>query len=501
MIIMKLYGRLGNQMFQYAAMRALARRLNTEFKFDLRNFPSGSNTILDFNVQIPVASEEEISALIGTEELRKKNYKAELQEGGGDIFFETYSDNAYLDGYWQNEKYFLSAEQIVRKDFSLKAPFSEKALHWKKLIESCECPVAVSIRRGDYAEDAFVQARFGLLPIEYYQFCVEQIAARCKDITLFIFSDDLDWTRKNISFRQKTFYVDGTVTAAEQLLVLAMCKHQVIANSSFAWWGAWLNPNPNKMVFAPCPWFRCFSDTNKFVPAHWNRIMIDWRQTVNKIEVSVIIVMHNDLARAFKSVTGILNQSVCKYEIILIDDASDESTAQICQKLFAEQQQVRIYRNKHFEGLNRSLNDAINYASGEYILFLQSGDNILPGYLWALYSNAVQFQADVVHTNSYFMAGDAASFQNLKPISETPPFNARNVLLNASTLLHLLTDRNMHWNIYTKFYSKKFLTDKGIRFTEELLELGTSFIVQCALKAEKYLYLQMPFYVRQIEPH
>jgi hypothetical protein len=159
----------------------------------------------------------------------------------------------YLDGFWQSYKYFEDIRETLLVELELKE-WSSTAAAVREQIRSVEA-VAVHVRRGDYVANAAANRTHGICSPAYYARAIAEIAKCAPNAAWFVFSDDPEWVGKHISFPQEPAFVSGRgFTDAEELSLIAACKHAVIANSTFSWWGAWLSRNPDKIVVAPCPW-------------------------------------------------------------------------------------------------------------------------------------------------------------------------------------------------------------------------------------------------------
>ncbi|MEI6796480.1 MAG: alpha-1,2-fucosyltransferase, partial [Methanomassiliicoccales archaeon] len=159
----------------------------------------------------------------------------------------------YLDGFWQSEKYFRTKAEEIRAE--IRPPKLNKGSEAIAAVASSSESVSLHVRRGDYVSDQGVAASQGAAGPEYYAAALEEMERRRGRFRLFIFSDDIEWVRKNMSFRQEATYVSGVAGSdLEELALMATCHHNIIANSTFSWWGAWLNPNQNKTVIAPSRW-------------------------------------------------------------------------------------------------------------------------------------------------------------------------------------------------------------------------------------------------------
>ncbi len=278
MIITQLTGGLGNQMFQYAMGRAVAYRLNVPFKIDTtiyrehkkRKFGLGS-----FSITAKVATDFEIM-IRKYQPFRKviKSKKFEFIPEAFNLPNNSYI-NSYLDNYWyewQSEKYFKEIESIIRKEFVLKDPLPEASKPLTDSIKNSNS-VSIHIRRGDYIEPKYKNIFISCGP-EYYSSAISFISKKAPDAKFFVFSDDLNWS-KTLPFPKETVFVGSEfgLQDAEELIVMSKCKHNIIANSSFSWWGAWLNKNPDKIVISPKRWHLILDINEKdLIPETWIKI-------------------------------------------------------------------------------------------------------------------------------------------------------------------------------------------------------------------------------------
>ncbi|MES2315491.1 MAG: alpha-1,2-fucosyltransferase [Patescibacteria group bacterium] len=295
MIIVRLGGGMGNQMFQYAVGRALSVKKNVALGLDLtyllervprpawhkfvfRNFDLGV-----FNISAEIVSAKEIpfiykpffsgKVMLLFDALRRKVFKFPGTEKSfqydPNVF--TLGSNSYLQGNWQSPKYFIGIEDIIRKDFSLKKPLSDKALKLNDEIQAT-ISVCVNIRRTDFVTSSF----HGIFGKEYYDKGIEHIAESRSIEKIYVFSDDMEWCKENLHFNYPTIFVGHEYAGAqfeEYLMLMKACKHFVIPNSSFAWWAAWLNTDTDKVVVAPKRWFLDDSiATDDLIPREWVRI-------------------------------------------------------------------------------------------------------------------------------------------------------------------------------------------------------------------------------------
>jgi hypothetical protein len=176
-----------------------------------------------------------------------------------------------VDGFFQNERYFLGIRNTILDEFTLKSQ-SQKFKETQVFIAGIKS-VSMHIRRGDYVSNPYASAYHGTLDLDYfkraYDFIISKIGT---DFTLFIFTDDIEWTQKNITFHPNTFILSNQgFSPAEEIILMSSCQHNIIANSTFSWWGAWLNQNPTKIVVAPRSWTATKVEVD-IIPPTWKKI-------------------------------------------------------------------------------------------------------------------------------------------------------------------------------------------------------------------------------------
>lgn len=285
MIIARITGGLGNQLFQYAAGLALAERLGSELKLDLSFYKNhGLRTVeLDqFNTRITEASEEECAPFVQQHLLKRVFYRlvppyrrpVYKQPGFGyDPFFEKAKDGKYLKGYWQSWKFFHPIEEQIRRQYQLKPASTE---HLREMADTfrTEKTISVHIRRGDYKNPEAL-AYHGILSPSYYNQALKRMQQLHPDAQVLFFSDDMDWVLQNIQTEMPHRFITNIITrnAIEDFYLMQHCQHHIIANSSFSWWAAWLNPSAEKTVIAPQSWFAYGgNETRDILPPSWIRI-------------------------------------------------------------------------------------------------------------------------------------------------------------------------------------------------------------------------------------
>ncbi|MDD5680989.1 MAG: alpha-1,2-fucosyltransferase [Candidatus Omnitrophica bacterium] len=288
MIIAKLVGGLGNQMFQYALARCLAYRLGTILKLDITSYRTAKLRkygLCYFNITerfvnlydlIRINNSHRISPRLTSWLFGKKPMKVITQKNfsyDSSIFDIDKGTDVYLDGYWQSEKYFIDIEDIIRKEFTVKNALSGKSKELAGKIAN-STSVSLHVRRKDYVDNEITHRHHGICSYEYYEAAIDKIAESVVTPNFFVFSDDIDWAKKNIHAEHPVTFVNNNGNKDyEDLRLISMCKHHIIANSSFSWWGAWLCENHNKIIYAPQKWFNTASrDLAVLIPSKWHRL-------------------------------------------------------------------------------------------------------------------------------------------------------------------------------------------------------------------------------------
>jgi hypothetical protein len=258
-IISHLIGGLGNQMFQYATGLSLAKMKNVSFKVDISDFDQYKlhNYCLDqWSISAKVANFSEIKSV------KKKNIflRSRVFEEKGFQYDEAIfkiEPPSYLKGYWQSEKYFIRIRDILLQEFKPKNDLSSYSIGIAGKINTSAVSVSLHVRRGDYLLDKN-QKTHGVCTLDYYTKAIASFEYQYKDIVFFIFSDDIDWAKKYLKFKSERIWCDGNDASRnhEDIFLMSICQHNIIANSSFSWWGAWLNDNIEKVVIAPKAWFQ-----------------------------------------------------------------------------------------------------------------------------------------------------------------------------------------------------------------------------------------------------
>ena len=300
MIISRLQGGMGNQMFQYAVGRNLSLKnkvplaldvtfLNHRIKMPQKlrpHFAFRSYDLDVFNVEVSIAKPEDISfwnrtffsgrlMLVVDAVLRKVAiFQGWEKKFSFDEKILTLGPNTYLEGFWQSPKYFEGIEDVLRKDFSLKEKLPEKSQALFDEIKSKES-LCLHVRRADMALVSQVSFH-GSCDLDYYKRGAEYISKNKKVDHIYIFSDDIAWCKENIKLDYPITYVEKDLSGKKgegHLILMSACRNFVIPNSTFSWWAAWLGGDKDKIVVAPKNWFTTDSiNTKDLFPENWVRI-------------------------------------------------------------------------------------------------------------------------------------------------------------------------------------------------------------------------------------
>ncbi len=294
MIVVRLHGGMGNQMFQYAFGRALSLKYGLPLKLSIeayqnrtprpfaKNFPIRSYDLDVFAIKGEIAKKEDIPwiyrmhgrgrlALI-VDALTRRIFVHRGQEKFGKPFKGNIvpDKKIYLDGWWQSPRYFAGYEDEIRKDFTLKVPFMGEIGRLMEEIKSSNS-LCVHVRRTDYLKNSL----YAKLDKEYYKKGIEYINAHASIEKIYVFSDDIEWCKANLQFGYPVAFVGPEYAGSKaegQLMLMAACRYFIIANSTFSWWGAWLSNREGKIVVAPKQWYSTPVFTEEMFPADWIKI-------------------------------------------------------------------------------------------------------------------------------------------------------------------------------------------------------------------------------------
>jgi len=284
MVIVKIWGGLGNQLFQYSFGKYLAAKLCTAVKYDiqttnsLNSFTQRELAIAAFNVQLDVATAAEINenkyfrnihfarlerklAQAFPALLRTHIVESNEPKPFGALHFK---DNCYYEGYWQSYKYLAPVEDSLRQQITMKQPLSEAVSTTLREIAAAPS-VSIHVRRGDYLHNKY----FATCPMDYYKKAMAYFTET--GTKFYIFSDDIAWCRENFIGSQYVF-ITGNENF-EDMYLMSYCSHNIISNSTFSWWAAWLNNNAEKITITPRDWHKRHNEKyNDLLPLHWIKI-------------------------------------------------------------------------------------------------------------------------------------------------------------------------------------------------------------------------------------
>jgi len=274
-IVVRLRGGLGNQMFQYATARSLSLKTGVKLELDSSELGKGGQRALGLNyfnlpteicINNSVLSKYIRRLSITRTSFREKNF-------GFDDRFKLLREPVDLAGYFQSEKYFVEHRQDILRDFTLKDEYVENIKGLSEKHIPIDSAISLHVRRGDYTDNKNVDL-YAQLGDQYYNDAINLIRQRTSGAhTLCVFTDDVNWVTKNLNLPQDSKIISQyTKNDIEDLMLMSQCSHHIIANSTFSWWAAWLNPSATKVVIAPRQWFGASKgtvDMSDLIPATW----------------------------------------------------------------------------------------------------------------------------------------------------------------------------------------------------------------------------------------
>jgi hypothetical protein len=289
MIIINLSGGLGNQMFQFAFANNIMKKYNLDVHFstDFLSKHNGYELKNVFNLNIKTVSSVELKELLGWQAygicrrifsrnfapfLRKSNFVVEPHFHYWKLHTNFIHDNSYMHGYWQSHKYFFSRDEIL-SNFNFRKKTSRENLLLIDRIKNSNS-VSIHVRRGDYLNKNSIHC---LCEKDYYDKAISKILDFFPNAFFYIFSDDAEWVSKNfksISKRREIVTFNSGFNNFEDMRLMSLCKHNIISNSSFSWWAAYLNASTKKTVISPKKWFisNCNHNTIDLIPDDWIRL-------------------------------------------------------------------------------------------------------------------------------------------------------------------------------------------------------------------------------------
>lgn len=292
MIIANLVGGLGNQMFQYACGRAVSLRAGQDLRLAADQFGeyhqhNGLELIKIFNLNVPIATKRELASLLGWQAgpkmrrlLGRPNMpflktKGWCNEPSFDYWpgIKKIKCSSYIHGYWQSELYFDDVADIIRSDLRFCTDWEKRDFEIRERMAAAPS-VSLHIRRGDYLKGKYKNL-YAQCDASYYVAAVELLRKSIPKINLFAFSDEPEWVEvylKPLLGKIEIVSHNTGVRSSNDMRLMSSANHHIIANSSFSWWAAWLNPNKEKIVIAPKKWFADGRKTPTLLPASWLKI-------------------------------------------------------------------------------------------------------------------------------------------------------------------------------------------------------------------------------------
>jgi hypothetical protein len=263
MILKRIQGGLGNQMFQWAFGRNLSIKYNRELLIDKSFYNYQGELVRYFSLNKFSLNCVEINQS-NINKFKSNTVKVLSDPNYFVDYILSENENYFLDGYWQSEKFFSENEDIILKDFEYNSTKIENISN--EIDFKNNSVVSIHVRRGDYVD---ADGMYPLQPISYYKNTIDLIGNYDK---LLIFSDDISWCENNFNFDNMIF--SRGLDNVEDLTLMSMCNHNIIANSSFSWWGAKLNKNVDKKVIAPSNWYgpKMNIETKDLIPDKWIKI-------------------------------------------------------------------------------------------------------------------------------------------------------------------------------------------------------------------------------------
>lgn len=296
-IVLQQKSGLGNQLFQYAAGLYFARKYSAQLEI-IRE--SGERAVSfghprpfllsKFRITTPVRERNQWDRLLCSTASYKRPLAVSARLASGTCMYKPHFETdwlfvdelpvkpstkaIYLDGYFQAHQYAASIEEQLRSELALQDAPAGKNIETLQQIRSCKVPVSLHVRRGDYTK---IYGGRDALPIAYYQNAIQAMRQHVADPTFFVFSDDIAFCRENLPQGPRYVFVDhnSQTEAQEDLRLMSACHHHIMANSSFSWWGAWLNPSSDKIVLVPNRWLDPAVPHPDLLPPSWRRIAAD----------------------------------------------------------------------------------------------------------------------------------------------------------------------------------------------------------------------------------
>jgi hypothetical protein len=431
LVVARLTGGLGNQLFQYAAACGVAHSAGAVAALDITEYADGSKThahALDrFGLDIPVVTGTSFDPQFANAIIPAQDGLARLGLQG-DIRLPVYREDtyefepalkswqgssAYLYGFWQSWKYFDDIAPTIRGRLKIPPRNSELAHRMEKTGDA----VAVHVRRGDYLTGQRL-AMFGVCEPSYYAAAMALMRSRLAKSRFYVFSDDPLWCHAHLADADVTIVsVDGG-DAADDLAAMAHCRHRIIANSSLSWWGAWLGDGDGAITVAPMPWYSQSPRARDLIPDHWLRLDrrsgAAWSssRSLGGGLVSAIILVRSDAAALRRAFASVKAQTYGNMEIMIALSTRDSETVRAAEELREHDGATRIVTGSCPDSAFAA---GIATAGGTWIAWLDDHDVWLPRKIEIEVEAAAMADADLVLSRTIPVAGPGGLPLNYPP--------------------------------------------------------------------------------------
>jgi hypothetical protein len=444
LIISRLTGGLGNQLFQYAAGRSLARAASAELAVDLSIYSSPFERraygLQRFNLDVITLVGSRFDArdeTVGFPEQARLMRRPPVP-----VVTETDYDfdstllgrrgSLYLFGFWQSWRYFSDIADDLRRELSLGlTPQAQASLH--AAISQRHEPVAVHVRRGDYLDPRF-QIAFGSCEAEYYRAAMDILRARTKSPTFFLFSDDPDWCGEHLADADCEVVSRSAGDPVDDLMLMARCRHHILANSSFGWWGAWFGAQPDSIIVAPMPWFTEAPHVQDLVPPHWIRLNREtgggWKPIDGSSPTalaSVVLRATGDPEKLRRAIETVRTQDYPNTELIVVLKPGLRALGELARSILGASDRAVIV-DAGGQTPNAARNAGVKASKGKWIAFLDDSDSWVAETLRIQIETAELSDADVVICRTVPISDGTRPAPALFPPSGSPHISLRKPL-------------------------------------------------------------------------
>ena len=313
-------------------------------------------------------------------------------------------------------------------------------------------------------------------------------------MTIFVFSDDLPWLRENLHLDMPVYFVEGCERISEEIFLMSQCRHNIISNSSFSWWGAWLNQHPDKKVCAPKHWFRrWYHDRCERVCESWIKIDNDVEKIPNVDlipGISLVIYLDGGIDEVRDTMKFLPSQRIPYLEFIIINNSSDADVGSFCRKFALGRRDVRLVSLRKKIGRGAAWNLGIGMARGEFIMFLKDGDCVDLEQLYAVAFHRT-FYADMIHSVGSKSQTASTVDEQFKDVKDQIAVDwSKNRRVE-----HFVLNR-INSLLGTNIFNRNFLIENRIHFDEDVDDkVELFFLIECLLKINKLIVTPTIFYI------